>query len=236
MARFDPALLRARREKLGLSVDELATRTGYDRATLWRIEAGKSQPRPQTLANLAKALTIGVDELSERGVLTEVAELERTAERLSALVDAETTPELHAPASSPLGPAPPLNAHALENIYTAYAARAGERYGGRALVKRQAAMSTEEAAALGVAKGAGARFALHLVLRSKAVLDVTAHAVDAAVTKTMQQARVTGRAKLSLRVVVIEDDVFAFFGSRALHPWTFLIEAAELAPAARAKA
>lgn len=48
--------LRARRQELGLSVRTLASRSGVDKATLWRLENGKVLPNTTTVAALADAL------------------------------------------------------------------------------------------------------------------------------------------------------------------------------------
>lgn len=51
------------RESKGLSRDALARLTGLSLATLYRIETGKQQPTPATLARLAQALGVREDEL-----------------------------------------------------------------------------------------------------------------------------------------------------------------------------
>lgn len=221
MKRLDPARLRERREERGLTLEELARRTGYDRVTLWRIERGKSSPRKDTLAHLAKALGVTAADLAIDGAASPDR---RTPERLSDLVDTERSSDV---ATSSLGErAPALTARALESIYTAYAAHEGERCSGRFSVKRQAPLSEAERVALGAARGAGARFALETILSSGAVLDVTAHAATIETTRAVQEAR--GRqADIVLRVVTFDRDAFAFFGSRGLHGWTFVVESAK---------
>jgi len=49
--------LRQQRESAGLSLDEVASRSGIDKAQLSRLENGKVQdPRPSTLSRYARAI------------------------------------------------------------------------------------------------------------------------------------------------------------------------------------
>jgi transcriptional regulator with XRE-family HTH domain len=52
------ALLRARREEMGLSMNELASRAGLDQVAVSRIEKGERSPRVHTILKLAAALQI----------------------------------------------------------------------------------------------------------------------------------------------------------------------------------
>jgi transcriptional regulator with XRE-family HTH domain len=54
------------REKAGLSLRTLAERAGVDFSTIYRIEAGDTVPKFDTLEKLAKALGISVRDLIEK--------------------------------------------------------------------------------------------------------------------------------------------------------------------------
>ncbi|HHY26890.1 MAG TPA: helix-turn-helix transcriptional regulator [Desulfitobacterium dehalogenans] len=53
----------ARREYLGMSIDELAQKTGISVKRIKKIEAGESQPHISPLARIAFALGIMIEEL-----------------------------------------------------------------------------------------------------------------------------------------------------------------------------
>ncbi len=55
--------VRACRKSSGLSLDELARRTGLSKTGLWEIEKGENEPMARTLVVLAKALGVKVDYL-----------------------------------------------------------------------------------------------------------------------------------------------------------------------------
>jgi transcriptional regulator with XRE-family HTH domain len=57
--------IRAAREALGMTREELAFKAGISFGTLERIERGQNTPRRATLAVLAEALGIPVEELKE---------------------------------------------------------------------------------------------------------------------------------------------------------------------------
>ena len=56
--------VRAKRLAKGLSLHRLAASAGLSKLTLIRIESGRSSPRPQTLAKLARALNISVEDIA----------------------------------------------------------------------------------------------------------------------------------------------------------------------------
>jgi transcriptional regulator with XRE-family HTH domain len=59
--------IRRLREQAGLTQEVLARRAGIHRVTLGEIEAGREEPRLDTLRRLARALNVSVaDLLSER--------------------------------------------------------------------------------------------------------------------------------------------------------------------------
>ena len=58
--------LRQAREKAGLSLRALADRAGVDFSTIYRIEAGDTVPKLDTLEKLAKALGVSVRDLIEK--------------------------------------------------------------------------------------------------------------------------------------------------------------------------
>lgn len=65
MATINPAVLGRRRAELKLSLDDIETRSGINRATIHRIERGKTGRNNQhTIAKLANALKIEVNELT----------------------------------------------------------------------------------------------------------------------------------------------------------------------------
>jgi transcriptional regulator with XRE-family HTH domain len=57
--------LKTLREKLAFSLTDLEQISGVNRMTIYRIEHGKQKARPRTVRKLAKALQVGVEELSE---------------------------------------------------------------------------------------------------------------------------------------------------------------------------
>lgn len=63
------AMLRIRklRERKGVSLRELARRSGLGVATLSRIESGKANPRLNTLLQLADVLGVFVGDLFQKG-------------------------------------------------------------------------------------------------------------------------------------------------------------------------
>ena len=58
-----PEAVRAKRKECGLTIEALAFRSGRSVATIQRIETGKHAPSLGTLADVADALEVGVDEL-----------------------------------------------------------------------------------------------------------------------------------------------------------------------------
>ena len=69
MMYFNPRSLKAARTKLGFSRAKLAQLAKRDNKgnhlaedTIWRIEAGKREPRANTLAAIASALNMPVDD------------------------------------------------------------------------------------------------------------------------------------------------------------------------------
>lgn len=55
--------LRAVREWLFVTQEELATRTGMSRATISRLEGGQQRPRISTVRKLAEALGVAPEDL-----------------------------------------------------------------------------------------------------------------------------------------------------------------------------
>lgn len=58
--------IRQFRERKGVSLRELARRTGLGVATLSRIESGKANPRLSTLVQLADVLGVSIQHLFEK--------------------------------------------------------------------------------------------------------------------------------------------------------------------------
>ncbi len=56
-----PARLRSLRERAGLTVADLAERSGLYRTAVWKLEAGQSAPTWDTVCRLADALGVGVE-------------------------------------------------------------------------------------------------------------------------------------------------------------------------------
>jgi len=64
MARINPITLKRQREKLGFSLEDLERRSGIDKGTIYRIEAGKpGRNARNTISKLASALKCTPDEL-----------------------------------------------------------------------------------------------------------------------------------------------------------------------------
>lgn len=55
-----------RREKLGLSQEELAIRVGVKKKYISTLEAGEQRPGPLMLARIAAALEVPLDELNRK--------------------------------------------------------------------------------------------------------------------------------------------------------------------------
>lgn len=59
-----PNRLKAVREKKGISMSELARRSGVCRSTIWKIETGNKQARTtRTLEKIANALGVPIREI-----------------------------------------------------------------------------------------------------------------------------------------------------------------------------
>jgi len=63
--------LKVWRTRKKMSIQELADKSGVDRATISRIEHGRSKPYGQTLGKLAEALEVDATELMEEDKTTE---------------------------------------------------------------------------------------------------------------------------------------------------------------------
>lgn len=61
--------IQMRREKIGLTQDQLAEKLGVDRSTVAKWETGKSHPRIFLLPKISVILGCTVDELLENGVM-----------------------------------------------------------------------------------------------------------------------------------------------------------------------
>lgn len=59
------AVIRARREELGMSQEKLAERCGFDRTYISMLERGKRNPSLLNLLRLAKGLQTSVSKLTE---------------------------------------------------------------------------------------------------------------------------------------------------------------------------
>lgn len=55
-------LLRSRRESAGLSVSELARRSGLTRGTIQNLESGRTAPTPETFRRLAEIVELQLSE------------------------------------------------------------------------------------------------------------------------------------------------------------------------------
>lgn len=51
------------REECGVSVDELAQRTGFTKNMIWNYQAGRRKPTPDALLAIADALGVSIDYL-----------------------------------------------------------------------------------------------------------------------------------------------------------------------------
>jgi transcriptional regulator with XRE-family HTH domain len=60
------AVIRARREDLGVTLPTLAERVGITKGGLSKIENGHVQPRTSTLFSIATALGVDLDDISTR--------------------------------------------------------------------------------------------------------------------------------------------------------------------------
>lgn len=56
------------RNEKGVSLNQLAAKTGIGKATLWRMEKGEVSPRINALESIARALGVKVEDLYESDI------------------------------------------------------------------------------------------------------------------------------------------------------------------------
>lgn len=62
---LSPAKIKAARQALGLTQEQLAERLGWQRQYYARIEGGETEPRISSAARLAHALGVGLDAIMD---------------------------------------------------------------------------------------------------------------------------------------------------------------------------
>ena len=107
---MDPALdqvgarLKAARHRVGLTLDELAARTGVSASTVSRLESGRRQANLELLVPLTRQLGITLDDLVEcwvhSGPFFSVVPASRVAWPHVARTAAATAPQVHGPTTA----------------------------------------------------------------------------------------------------------------------------------------
>lgn len=69
---------RQAREQAGLSLDELARRTGLSKTSVWEIENGRCEPQFGSAAKIAHALDVSLDWLASGVAHPDAAALRKT--------------------------------------------------------------------------------------------------------------------------------------------------------------
>jgi transcriptional regulator with XRE-family HTH domain len=247
---IDKARLRALRLARGLSLDELAARSGQSVRTLQRLESpgGSERARPFTHHCLTKAL--GEPEGALRltapasGAATDDAPpaapgptsvrvtFAPALSSLESLVEREHRGGLGAERAAAL---PLVTATLLQDVLTLFAAHIDRRVVVRGCVIAQRGLFENEVQALGATYGASARFVLARDVVPGCPLLVTVLAPDAKAAKALQEA-LTTRAPVEVEATVVAwpggGRGFVFWGLETPKPWAF-VTSGPVRPAAK---
>ena len=233
-----PDAFRAARERLGLTLDEAAERTGVRRGTLWEVEAGnRATVRQSTL--VAAARGYGVD----KEVLATLVSRLRRAQRWRAddpAAGAGSTaagPAVLPPASDAQPAQDPVRCtwRTIESLRAAPRAMEGRRMVVIGRVDEVCPLVPMERIALGSTRaGVGARFDVELVPRGGRV---SVHTIAGGVTRQLQNCVEAGMvAWVRVRVVVVTNygEHVTWSGEEAadvtLRKWKGFSQAAEGKP------
>ncbi len=221
-----------------MTIPDLADEAGVAARSISNIERGDSGARPETVRSLAGALGIAPEEL----LLKEPA--------ASAPVPRPSTPKIEIPPPKPaprtrldvladlvrarkLTPAPvtvgkkkvaALDPVAMQNLFARHAAFAGKSFVVVGRVEQQRALSVAEARALKTRVGVGARYRVFVEVIAGETLDVTVHAVDAALAGALQaKMGESVRVLVEVRVVGKNDArVVSLFASARKRAWALV--------------
>ena len=252
--------LRALRVGKTWTVEHLAERAGVSDRTLRELEARDRSARFLTMELLAKALGEPMDSFVRAGEKRERAAKEDPEARRPDLAAASAPPkkrvvarteldhlvflEAERPTPTPIGtkdgPVDMLTAKRFQDVFTAFAAHSGARFGIRATVDAQRGASAIEAELLASRIGIAARFLLVCEIAPGERLSVTVHSARAEHTLWMQE-RLGRDVAVCVRLVVVPEESFAagkgfaFFLSERPRPWGLVVESVEEEPVTAGK-
>jgi repressor LexA len=106
--------IKARRKELGLTLDELAKRTGYQRSTIHNVEEGHTRASERLLRMLARELDLPVEELMGGSDMPHLVGARRT---FGAMADVDAAPGMSARTIPLISWAQAGTAQAWEDVY-----------------------------------------------------------------------------------------------------------------------
>jgi transcriptional regulator with XRE-family HTH domain len=224
--RIDGHRVRELREKLGWTKEKLAAKSGASIRSVADVEAGRRQPRQETIDCVAAALDVTVEDLFERAPTHEPRASLVPPTKLRALVDAERAEPPRPEVATDDGAVPSLGAALFHAIATAFATYEGSRFAVAGRVDTHHPISRGEARILGTRLGVGARFHVEVPVAPGRALGVTVHTRDATQTRELL-AREGADVTLVVRVVVApeeEEEGFFFFMAKKSKPWALVVE------------
>jgi transcriptional regulator with XRE-family HTH domain len=228
-----------------MTIPELAAKAGVGARTISDIEIESAAARPDTIRCIAGALTVPPEELlvKEARPVAPPAAVTPAASpaaspplpipppklpprtRLDSLADLVRTRGLSSPPVT-IGKATftVLDPVVMQNLFARHAAFDGDSFVVCGRIERQRALSVAEARALKTRVGVGARYGLVVDVAAGETLDVTVHAVDAAVAAALQ-AKMGQPARVVVRVRVVgteEARVVSLFASARKRAWALV--------------
>ncbi len=231
-----------------MTIPELASKAGVGARTLADLECGRTGGRPDTIRCIAGALAIPPEDLlvKEESAVAPAAAAAHTAPlaapppipipppklpprtRLDSLADLVRTRGLSSPPVT-IGKATftVLDPVVMQNLFARHAAFDGDSFVVCGRIERQRALSVAEARALKTRVGVGARYGLVVDVAAPETLDVTVHAVDAAVAAALQ-AKMGQAARVVVRVRVVSNEnseearVISLFASARKRAWALV--------------
>ena len=239
---IDGARVRELRMARMMTIPELATKAGIGARTLSDVELGAKAARPDTIRCLAGALEVEPEALQTKSASPAVARPITPAPPPAKPLD---IPPPKSPARTRLDslanlararrPSPPpvsvgkaklpvLDPVVMQNLFARHAAYEGSSFVVLGRVERQRALSTAEARALATKVGVGARYRVIVDVADGETLDVTVHAVDAALAAALQ-AKMGEGVRVVVRVRVVGKDdarVVSLFASARKRAWALV--------------
>ncbi len=244
---IDGARVRALRMAKMLTIPELATKAGIAARTLADVEVGGTKAvRPDTIRCIAGALGVATEALQPASPhVTAPAPATPPAQVAASPVPVLDIPPPKHPAKTRLdgladlararglSPLPVtvgkaklavLDPVVMQNLFARHAAFDGDSFVVLGRVERQRALSAPEARALETKVGVGARYRVVVDVLDGETLDVTVHAVDAALAAALQ-AKMGEAVRVVVRVRVVGKDdarVVSLFASARKRAWALV--------------